>query len=296
MKKIGKILVALALVAVIAMSFVACSSGGSSDKDSSFDGAATLQGILENFQKDEDYIGYKEMFPNTTFEEKIEDNNILLNINGDEGVSGNYEYKLDGDYLTFTYETNGEDYLGISFLTFMQSAASKYLGMEPALVNGYNNGCEVFGIDNKYLINETDEAAGTTTTKVYVAGKYDFKDIDTMYINEKALEYNDALTEDYIGGSVSVGKITAIYRGTKEDATIVFREYGERSDLTYQSMLNVVAKLLPEQADVFAKYYTELKEGEGDGFTITYGLTDELKAEYNLSDEGFEYTVVHFEK
>lgn len=134
------------------------------------------------------------MFPNTTFEEKMEGDTILLNFSGDEVVSGNYEFKLDGEFLTYT-QADSEDYLGIAFLTCLHSAASKYLGMEQALVTGYNNGCDVFGIENKYLINETDEATGVTTTKIYVAGKYDFKDVDTMYINEKALEYTDALTE-----------------------------------------------------------------------------------------------------
>lgn len=68
-----------------------------------------------------------------------------------------------------------------------------------------------------------------------------------------------------------------IYKGSKDDATIIFREYGERSDLTYHSIMNVVGKLLPTEFDVFEKYYTELKESEGDGFKITLVLPTNWK-------------------
>ena len=134
MKKFSKILVALALVAAIVMSFAACSGNkgeaepGSTKTDESttaaaFDSAAALQSILDNFKADEQYAEYKAMFQSTTFEEKVEGNSIILNISGDEGVSGNYEYKLDGDYLTYTQKTDSEDYVGYSFFMYLKSAA-----------------------------------------------------------------------------------------------------------------------------------------------------------------------------
>lgn len=294
MKKISKVLVALALVAAIVMSFAACSSNGGSENGENTDNAAVLQGILDNFKADERYAEYKAMYPNTTFEEKVEGDSIVLNISGDDGVSGNYTFKLDGDYLTYTQEANSEDYVGYSFFMYLKSAADKYLGMDSNLTTGYISGCEAFGIENKYFTTETDEA-GATTQKLYIAGKWDMPELDTMYINDKALEYTDALSEDDISGAVNCGKIRAIYYGNKNSVDIIVSEYGERSDFTYQSIMNTVAKLLPDEFDVFAKYYTELKEAEGDGFKVIFGLDEALKEEHSIDViDGAEYTVVHF--
>lgn len=306
MKKFSKILVALALVAAIVMSFAACSGNKGEAEPSSaktdesttaaaFDSAAALQSILDNFKADEQYAEYKAMFQSTTFEEKVEGNSIILNISGDEGVSGNYEYKLDGDYLTYTQKTDSEDYVGYSFFMYLKSAADKYLGMDSNLTTGYVSGCEAFGIENKYFITQTDEAAGTTTNKLYIAGKWDMPELDTMYVNDKALEYTEPLNEDDINGVINSGKIRVVYYGNKDSVDIIVSEYGKRSDLTYQSIINTVKKLQPTNISVFEKYFTELKEGEDDGVKVTFGLDESLKAEHELEEiEGAEYTVVHF--
>ncbi len=294
MKKIGKIFIALMLIGVIVMSFAACSDSGKNNA-TFFDRTATLQGILDNFKADEQYAQYKAMYPNTTFEEKVDGDSIVLNISGDEGVSGNYEFKLDGDYLTYTDKTDSEDYIGISFFMYLKSAADEYLGMDSNLTTGYISGCEAFGVENKYYLTETDEAAGTTTNKLYVAGKWDMPELDTMYVNEKVLEYTDALDENDINGVINCGKIRVVYYGNKDSVDIIVSEYGKRSDLTYQSIMNTVAKLQPTNADTFAKNFNELKEGEDDGFKVTFGLDETLKAEHELEEaEGYEYTVVHF--
>ncbi len=302
MKKFSKALVALMLIGALVFSFAACSSNGSNKAENTdtpsqsdtADNTAALQTILDNFKADEQYADYKTMYPNTAFEEKVEGDSIIINISGDEGVSGNYEFKLDGDFLTYKQEANSEDYIGYSFFMFLKSAADKYLGMDSDLTTGYISGCEYFGIDNKYFITETDEA-GTTTMKLYIAGKWDMTDLDTMYVNENALEYTDALDENDINGVINCGKIRVIYYGNKDSVDIIVSEYGERSDLTYQSIMNTVAKLQPTNADTFAKNFNELKEGEGDGFKVTFGLDDTLKAEHELEEaEGYEYTVIHF--
>lgn len=299
MKKISKIFVALMLVGAMAMSFAACSSNGGSENGRNTDNAAVLQEILDNFKSDEQYAEYKAMYPNTTFEEKVEGDSILLNISGDEGASGNYEFKLDGDYLTYTDKIDSEDYIGISFFMYLKSAADEYLGMDSNLTSGYISGCEAFGVENKYYLTETDDEAGTTTTKIYIAGKWDMPELDTMYVNDKALEYTDALDENDINGVINCGKIRVIYYGNKDSVDIVVSEYGERSNLTYQSIMNTVAKLQPTGSETFAKLYTELKEDQtkDDSFKVTFGLDDTLKAEHELEElEGYDYTVVHFGK
>ena len=301
MKRISKILMAIALVVAIVMSFAACSSDGgnkaeNTDTPSQSDAAdktIDLQAILDNFKADGTYAEYKAMYPDATFEEKLEGDSIVINYSGVDGASGSYEFKLDGDYLTYT-QADPEDYVGYSYMMYFKNAADKYNGMDSNLTTGYTNGCDAFGIENKYFITETDEA-GATTIKLYVAGKWDMPKLDTMYVNDKALEYVDALNESDINGAVNCGKIRVVYYGTKDNADIFVGEYGGRSDLTYQSIMNTVAKLLPEQADVFSKYYTELKEAEGDGFKVSFDVSDDLKADHEVLSEGdYEYTLIHF--
>lgn len=295
MKKFSKIIVALTLVLTLVLSLAACSSSKSSSGSSGSDNAV-LQAILDNFKADEQYNEYKAMFPNTTFEEKVAGDSIILNIKGDEGVSGNYEFVLDGDYLTYTELADSDDYIGVSFFMYLMTAVNDYLGMDSNLVTGYISGCDAFGIENKYFVTETDDAVGTSVYKLYIAGKWNMPELETMYINDKAVEYTSELSDEYISGVINCGKIRAIYYGNKDSADIVFSEFGGRSDLTYQSIMNTVATLLPAEADVFAKYYTELKEAEGDGFKITFGIDDTLIAEHDIDViDGAEYTVVHFE-
>ena len=295
MRKICKCLTALLLVCVIVFSFAACSSNGGSSADAN----PALQTILDNFKDDEQYNEYKSMYIDTTFEEKVAGDSIVIDISGNEGVSGSYEFVLDGDYLTYTEPADSDDYIGISFFMYLMTAADEYLGMDANLVTGYISGCEAFGVENKYYLTETDDEAGTTTTKIYIAGKWDMPELDTMYVNDKALEYTDALDENDINGVINCGKIRVIYYGNKDSVDIVVSEYGERSNLTYQSIMNTVAKLQPTGSETFAKLYTELKEDQtkDDSFKVTFGLDDTLKAERELEElEGYDYTVVHFGK
>lgn len=111
MKKIGKILVALMLVGATAISLAACSkkSGGN----------ATLEAILAEFKKDESYTEYKAQYPKTKFKEEVDGDKIIISASGKEGVSGKYEFSLDGDYLTYTQKADSEDYVGQSYFIFL---------------------------------------------------------------------------------------------------------------------------------------------------------------------------------
>ncbi|MBQ6265070.1 MAG: hypothetical protein IJK60_06435 [Clostridia bacterium] len=289
MSKTIKTVVSLLIAAAVIMSFAACSLNGGekpvtegTSSQSETAANTALQAILDNFKADEQYNEYKSMYQNTVFEEKLEGDSIFINISGDEGVSGNYEFRLDGDYLTYTKEADVQDYTGYAFFMYLKTAADKYLGMDSGLTTGYISGCGNFDIDNKYFISETDEETGATEYKLYIADKWDMPELDTMYVNEKALEYTDALDENYINGVINSGKIRVIYYGSKDSVDIVVSEYGERSDLTYKSIVSTVAKLQPDNSSVFEKYYTELKEGENDGFSVSFTLDGDFVAEHEF--------------
>lgn len=302
MKKLVKVLISLAVLSAFTVSLASCSLGSEKKTEvetvsATKEVSPVLQGILDNLKTIESYNEYKQMCPNTVFDEKITDNSIVIDISGTDGVEGKYEYKLEGDYLTFTRKTDSTDYLGSSIFIYLSSAADNYLGMVPAVVTGYIYGLDSFGLENKYYITETDEASGTTTDKIYVAGKYDMPELDTMYINEKSLDYTAPLTDDHISGSVTVGKITAIYNGTRDSVDILFREYGSRDEMTYKSIMSLVAKLQPDDADDFAEEYTEFKETANDDYSVTFGVDEEYIAEHEFkAEDGYEYTIVRFGK
>ncbi len=287
MKKISRILVALMLVGAAALSFAACSKKG--------DGNATLEGILAKFREDETYTEYKSQYPKTKFKEKVEGDSIIINVSGNEGVSGKYEFPLDGDYLTYTQKSDSEDYVGQSYFILLMTAAEKYLGMNSALVNGYIAGCNAFDVENDFFIVDTDETTGDTTMKLYIAGEFDMPEIDKMYINDKVLEYCDALGDDYTSGGANAGKIGFMYSGKNDDVYIVIKEYGGQSDLSYRSIMNSVAKLQPVGYDAFAKDYTELKESEGGNYKVTFGYDELIKEHFGAEqDDDYEYIIIRF--
>ena len=296
MKHVTKLMVAFTLVAALLMSLAACSTEVESIEQTSSVNTAALESILENMLKAEDYIALKEEYPKTAFEEKVEGESIVININGKEGINGRYEFKQEGDYITYTESSNTEDYTGAVLFTHIREAVAVYLGMEPSLLNGYEAGCEVFGRENKYLITDIDDGAGTTTRKIYIAQKYGFEGLDEMYITKDSFQYQDSLSEEPSNGFHSVGKMTLIYSGDKNNVTFIFREYGKRSDLTYKSIMDTVAFFQPTGADTFAKYYTQLMEGEDDGFKVSFGLDEKAKQAYPelQKEDGYEYTVVRF--
>lgn len=287
MKKIGKILVALMLVGATAISLAACSkkSGGN----------ATLEAILAEFKKDESYTEYKAQYPKTKFKEEVDGDKIIISASGKEGVSGKYEFSLDGDYLTYTQKADSEDYVGQSYFIFLMTAAEKYLGMNSTLVNGYIAGCNAFDVENGFYSVNTDETTGDTTMKLYIAGKFDMPEIDKMYINDKALEYCNELGDDYISGGANAGKTGLMYSGKNDDVYIVIKEYGGKSDLSYRSIMNAVAKLKPVGYDAFAKEYTELTEAEGENYKVTFGYDELIKEHFGADkDDDYEYIIIRF--
>lgn len=285
MKKTIRTVISILAVGAMLLSFAACG-----DKKDESD--ALMQGVYDKLiAADSGYSEWKANFNATTFEEKLDGEEITITAKGEEGLDGEYVFTHDGDYITYT-AAGEEDYSGYSVFMYIRNAVGDYYGMNSTLMNGYLAGLDNFGFENKYLIVDMEKGE----YKVYSAGKWDMKELDEMYINDKAVEYTEALTENDTNSYINSGKITAAVFGNKNNMELVVFEYGDKNtELTYKSIMTLINKLQPKGYKTFAKDYTELKEAKGKGYKVTFGLDKSVAETHELKEsEGYSYVTVTF--
>lgn len=285
MKKTVKTIVALLTAAALLFALAAC--GAKTDGPD----ANLMQSIYEKLTANKDYAEWKATFNATTFEEKLDGNTITVLAVGEEGVNGEFAFTLDGDYIVNTAAEG--DYASYAILMEIMNAVAEHYGMNASLMRGYIAGLDAFEKENTFFTAET--ADGKTNYRLYAAKAWDMAGLDDMYINEKALAYTDALTDNSVNNVINTGKISLFAIGSKTDEEIVIGEYGENTELTLKSLQNVVAKLQPVGYEAFAKDFTELKEGKGNGYTVTSGIAPAFAEnhEYQAVD-GYSYFTVVF--
>ena len=285
MKKTIRTVISILAVGAMLLSFAACG-----DKKDESD--ALMQGVYDKLiAADSGYSEWKANFNATTFEEKLDGEEITITAKGEEGLDGEYVFTHDGDYITYT-AAGEEDYSGYSVFMYIRNAVGDYYGMNSTLMNGYLAGLDNFGFENKYLIVDMEKGE----YKVYCAGKWDMKELDEMYVNDKALEYTDALTENDTNSYINSGKITVAAFGNKSNLELIVYEYGDKNtELTYKSIMTTVAKLQPNGYKNFAKDYTELKEAKGKGYKVSLDLDNSAAQAHELKElEGYSYVTVTF--
>ena len=268
MKKTIRTIISILAIGAMLLSFSACND----KKDES---ESLMQGIYEKLTAaDSSYSEWKSGFNATTFEEKLDGEAIVITAKGEEGMNGEYTFTHDGDYIIYT-TADKEDYSGYSVFMFIRNAVGDYYGMNSTLMNGYLAGLQNFGFENKYLNIDMEKGE----YKIYSASKWDMKELDEMYVNDAALEYYEALTEDDVNRIINSGKITVVTYGNKDHFKMFVYEYGDKNtDLTYKSIMAVMNKFQPTDYELFNKYYTELKEvKDADGFTVTFGLDKSME-------------------
>lgn len=286
MKKTIRAIISILAVGAMLLSLAAC-GGKKDDTDNSL-----MQGIYDKLvAADSGYSQWKADFNTTTFEEKLDGEKITISAKGEEGLDGEYVFTHDGDYITYTPKNN-EDYAGYSVFLYIRNAVADYYGMNNVLMNGYSAGLSNLGIEDKYFIIDFNNLI----FKVYVAEKWDMKELDEMFIDEKALEYTTPFTEDYVSKYVNCGKITVAAFGTADKFDMIVGEYGENTELTYKSIMNTMEKLQPKDLTLFQKYYTELKEvKDADGYNVSFGIPQEVQQEHEYqAAEGFSYVTISF--
>lgn len=285
MKKIGLIIVALLMTVTVILSFSAC--GDNAQKTD----MNLMQGIFEKLTANEDYREWKSGFTSTVIEEKLEGNSIMISAKGEEGVNGDYTFTLDGDYIVNVSDEG--DYTGYSVMTFIKGAVADYYGMNNMLMSGYIAGLESAGMENKLFATET--ADGKNTIKLYAAGKWKMDGLDDMYVGEESLEYCDELGENPISFYVNAGRITAASIGSADQLDLMVGEYGENTDKTLKAILAIVNKQKPDGYEKFISEFTELKEVSGDGYSVSFGIPEEVAANHEYKPaEGYKYVTVVF--
>ena len=205
--------------------------------------------LAEDSDYSEEKALYAEYFPEMEYEETLEDDSFTITVSGNEYMDGSWTFVQDGNYLTVTMDS--EDYTGMMFVLDVLKAVGDYYGMNTDVLNGYITGLNLLDIENEYFIMTEDDAAGTNSISINIAGPYDMKELDQMVLDERSLEY-EPLNEDYISRASSIGKLLMVANGTADDVTILIGEYGGLDDLAYQSIMNVVNILQPKGWEEFA--------------------------------------------
>ncbi len=252
---------------------------------------AAIQGVFEALvAEDSEYSQNKAMsveyFPGTEYEETLNENGFTLAISGNEYMNGSWTFTRDGDYLTFT--TRSDDFSGMALTIYVLRAVASYLGMNPTLANTYANGVTTLNLENENIISTVDEEAGTATLRIKIDSAWDMKELDTMKFDEQSLMF-EPLSEQQLSMGGSIGKMIMVANGTADDATILMGEYGGMDDLAFESMINTAKVLQPKNWEDFVQNYTELKDAEGAGWSVTLNVSMEQVAEI-IEDGKPEYT------
>lgn len=249
-----------------------------------------LRGVYNSLTKaGSNYSETKKYDTTSKYSEKINGDKITITVKGDY-INGSWDYVLDGDYIT--YKNSGEDYSGLIYFTYIISAVGDYLGMDPDLFGAYIQGLGTLNIQNDYYSYVED--GDTETFKIYVGGKYDMKELDSMYITEDSLFF-DELDDNYTSQYVAMGKLRMHTTGSKDSLDIIIAEYGEIDDLAYKSIINIVKALKPTNYEKFINSYTELGEKKTDEYEVSY-LTDkeEIEEKFTEYNTKFKFMKIHF--
>ena len=235
---------------------------------------------------------YADYMPNATYEETLADDSFTIGINNTGYMDGSWTFTKDGDFLTTTVGT--EDFNGAAMALYAINAAGVYLGMDPDIISGYVNGVLSLDIENDNIILATDEAAGTESYRINIAGPWDMKELDQITFNDSTLFF-DALTDEDISYTGSIGKFMVVANGNVDEDAILLGEYGGLDDLGYQSIINVVNVLKPKGYEDFTANYTELADAEGAGWSVKLNVDADTVAEFiDDGKDSFSYAVIKF--
>ena len=195
--------------------------------------------------------------------------------------------KLDGDYIVYAGDTKN-DYNVYTFFGFLKQGVADYFGMSSLLMSGYLAGLDP---ENDFMTVDVENGVYRILSK-----EWDMKGLDTMCVDEKAVEDIKNLSSEPYHIFVNYSKTYVKAYGTADNFAVVVAEYGENSQLTYQSIMATVQTLFPDNYSVLKKYYTELKEvSDADGYTVSFGLDKTIAEEHEMTaDERYSYVTVTF--
>lgn len=234
-----------------------------------------------------------EYFPDTKYEERLEDDGFTITVTGNEYANGTWRFTRDGDALTATI--SGEGMQGV-MVTYVVKAVADYLGMNETLTMGYVNGLSMLNLTSDDFAMTPDEAAGAIDVRINIAGPWAMKELDQMVIDERSVFYG-ALTEEYASIAANIGKVMMVANGNADGVTILLGEFNELDDLALRSLLNVVGILQPAGWEDFTANFTQLADADASGWSVDLNVDAETVGEIiDDAPEGYSFAIAHFGK
>lgn len=238
---------------------------------------------------------YAEYYEGVSLDAALEDHAITITLNSaSEYVeAGSWTFTEDGDYLTAVLKS--DDFVGASLAQTILAAAVSAQGVNASLFNGYLSAMTLTDQQNKYLLYEEDEAAGTAKIGINIAGPFEMEGLDELILTEdvlKNLGYGP-LDEQYTSTVINFGKVSVLINGSAEGATLLVMEYGELDNLAFQDIITVVKTMQPKGWEEFIAAWTELEDAHGERFSVTLNADPAVVAEI-LEDtpEGYSCAIV----
>ena len=252
--------------------------------------------VAENSSFSQSSVSYAEYFEGVTMEALLEDDGIRIVLDSENEYveSGSWFFEEAGDFLTATLAS--EDYFGMSMAQMVMNAAVSAHGVNPSLYNGYISAMTLTEQESPYFLYEEDEATGEMKLSINIIGPYEMEGLDEMVVTEELLiaEGYEPMGEDYMGRAINFGKISMVINGSAEEVTFLVMEYGGLDDLAYQAITCAVKALRPQGWEDFLSAFTELKDVEGEGFSIAVNV-DAAEAKKIIEDlpEEYSFAVIH---
>ena len=247
-------------------------------------------------KKGSNYSTLKKQDTSTTYKDSFKDNTITISAKG-EYISGTWTFSLDGDYITSTWDAS--EYMGFMGLTLwgdVRDALAEYLGMDVDLVGGYSSVIANRQLDSKYVTFKYNEKNETFTGKLYAAGTYDLSEMDEWYFEAKDLKnFMNKLGDGYINYVSSLGKLVLYTTGNKDSGEIYIAEHGGLTDLTYQSLVNVIKTLKPTGYQTFLNQYAKLKETKTDSYQVSFVSQKKAPEAFSSLDSHYKYLKLRYE-
>ena len=258
------------------------------------EGADPVRGIFDKLTAaDSSYSKMKEQYE-FGLAETLGEDAITIEITGNEDVQGRWTFQKVGDFLTVSFPEM--DFFGAALTVYMMQAAADYYGLNSTLATSYTNSLTALGLESPDFKNELDEATGTRTTSIYIAGPFEMKELDQMVLTDDVLNMYgyEPLDENYTSQAFNLGKISMIINGSRDGVTILLQEYGDLDDIALNALTTVVSYMKPAGYETFVSDYTALKDDSGEGWTVKLNPDEETVREiYPTPLEGYSSMVIY---
>lgn len=178
MKKTLRIIIAMLTASFMLMTFAACDEKKEDTvSDNTFKEDTIMKAVYEDITSDENYISWKEMYPESTIEEKLDGSTLTFTVKGLK----DYSEEEEGDITNDREITNGEYVFTHDGDYILCASGYAETFVNPFVVQVRNAVCDYYKISigdvNDYLMANTDntyyiEDMKNNVIKIYVAEKW----------------------------------------------------------------------------------------------------------------------------